>query len=378
MNETCTVVVTTINDPALLEEYYENFKRFGHLDMVRVVVIPDLKTPQKAYERIDDLKKRGLNIVCPTINEQEVFLKRVEFSPTLIPYNSDNRRNVGYLMALENGSDFIISIDDDNICTEDVDFFREHAVVCEDLLDVDEVSVDTGWYNIAELLVFDKSGVTYPRGFPYFARHKSNAASIKRTKGRVRINAGMWLLDPDVDGISWLVNPMKVSGFGGKSIVLSTETWSPVNTQNTALHREVIPSYYFVKMGYPLGNSMIDRYGDIFSGYFAQACAKKLGDGIRFGTPVANHVRNSHNYMNDAHNEWGCIMALEDLLPWLRECKLEGKNYSEVYESLSYALEEVVEGMKGKIWTDATRGYFHQMAFHMRRWLDAIRCLDVA
>jgi hypothetical protein len=86
---------------------------------------------------------------------------------------------------------------------------------------------------------------------------------------------------------------------------------------------------------------------------------------------VTEHRRNSHNYMKDAANELACIMALEDLPPWLREVPLSGSTYAEAYAALSDALDEGVEHMRGCIWTDATRGYFHQMAYCMRAWLSA-------
>lgn len=38
-------------------------------------------------------------------------------------------------------------------------------------------------------------------------------------------------------------------------------------------------------MGYRHNGQVIDRYADIFSGYFVQACAKHLGHAVRFGTP---------------------------------------------------------------------------------------------
>jgi hypothetical protein len=130
-------------------------------------------------------------------------------------------------------------------------------------------------------------------------------------------------------------------------------------------------------MGYPLGGIPIDRYGDIFSGYFAQACVRHLNKYVRFGCPIAEHKRNSHNYMNDAANEFACIMVLEDILPWMvNELKLEGSDYNETYVSLSYAIEDFVENVRGKIWNDATRGYFHQMAHCMRLWARVCKKLD--
>ena len=75
----------------------------------------------------------------------------------------------------------------------------------------------------------------------------------------------------------------------------------------------------------------IDRYGDFFSGYFSQACARKLGDSVRVGTPIAMHARNSHNYLRDATQELACIGVLEDLLPWLQGVQLDGSDYLDAY-----------------------------------------------
>lgn len=366
---TASLVLTTINDPFILEDYFKNFQKFEHLDQVQVFVIPDKKTPKTIYKRCKDLTKRGLKVTCPTLEKQDAYLSRIGFSPHLVPYNSDNRRNVAFLMALEAKTDFIISIDDDNFCLQDKDFFASHQIVCEPELKGQIVNTNTNWYNVCSMLKMDSPKVIYPRGFPYWARHQNEKFEYTFGKASVRINVGLWLKDPDTDGISWLVNPSHSLAFKGKSFILGEKAWSPINTQNTALHREVMASYYYVRMGYPLAGTIIDRYGDIFSGYFAQACVRHMGGAVRFGTPIINHWRNSHNYIEDATHEWACILLLEDLLPWLtEEIKLEGSTYFEVYVSLSYALENIVEHFKGKIWTEAARAYFHQMAYYMRQW----------
>lgn len=372
---TASLVVTTIHDPVSLDGYLENFERFGHLDQIKVFVIPDRKTPPEAYARCQALKQHGLQITCPTLAEQEDYLRRVGFPPHLVPYDSDNRRNVGYLMALESGSDFLISIDDDNYSRPDEDFFQEHAVVCDHQHLTQVVSTSTGWFNICSLLQLDRAGVTYARGFPYYARHQDEESAFESRVVDVHMNAGLWLGDPDVDGITWLVAPARSVAPTSQSLVLGQRDWSPVNTQNTALRSEVIAAYYYVRMGYPLAGMPIDRYGDIFSGYFAQVCVRHMGGAVRVGTPVAEHRRNSHNYLNDALHEWACLMVMEDLLPWLTEVRLSGATYLDTYMAFSYAMEEQVERFSGAIWTNATYGYFHQLAFYMRRWADTCRTL---
>jgi hypothetical protein len=367
------LVLTTVNNPTLLNDYTANFKRYEHLDQVEVIVIPDEKTPPAAYELCRELVRGAMKIVCPTLAEQDAYLAGIGLSPAAVPRNSDNRRNVGYLMAYASGAEFLISIDDDNYCLPDEDYFAEHAVVCGDNVSVEVVESATGYYNICNLLVSNAEGKAYPRGFPFKKRHLDEALRTVTRTVPVHINAGLWTLDPDIDAISWLVLNPHVSGFRGRSVALGSNTWTPVNTQNTSLRRAAIPAYYFIRMGYPISGLAIDRYGDILSGYFAQACARQLGGYVRVGTPVAEHKRNSHNYLRDATGEWACILTLEDLLPWLTEHRLEGNSYLEKFEALSYGLEDAVETMRGPIWTDATRGYFHQTAYYMRLWAKACR-----
>lgn len=370
-----SLVATTINDPVLLDDYLANFAKFGHLDNVDVVLVPDRKTPQGAYTRCQDLTRKGLRCACPSLEEQDAYLRKLGVPPDFIPYNSDNRRNVGYLMAWESGAEILVSIDDDNFCRPDEDFLAEHAVVDRGATRQTVAESETGFLDICDLLEFEKPRPVYARGFPYYARHLEENRRFSEQDVTVHLNAGLWIMDPDIDGITWLVAKPKVKDFKGKSLVLGPKSWSPVNTQNTGIARAAIPAYYFIRMGYPLSGMPIDRYGDIFSGYFAQACAKHMGACVRVGTPVAEHRRNSHNYLKDASNEWACILVLEDLLPWLTELRLSGSNYQEAFHSLSVAIEDAVEGFRGPIWTDVTRGYFHQMAYHMRVWLKAVNVI---
>jgi hypothetical protein len=190
------------------------------------------------------------------------------------------------------------------------------------------------------------------------------------------VNAGLWLLDPDVEALTWLILDPHVAGWTGEARVLGRNTWSPVNTQNTALRKEAVAAYYFLRMGYPIGGTAIDRYGDIFSGYFVQACAKHLGGLVRAGSPVAEHRRNSHNYMKDANMEWGAILVLEELLPWLRERKLSGSGWVETYRSLSVGLEELASTWQGPAWKEHAAGYLRRTATDMNQWAGACETIS--
>lgn len=364
-------MVTTIGRGEFLDDYHAAVNEERCADRVEFIVIPDRKSPAELFEKCKQHASRGLKVRCPTLEEQDHYLAKLNLAD-FVPYNSDNRRNIGYLMALESGRDFTISIDDDNYARPGSKFFEEHAVVTRERVELPVVNSSNGWFNICKLMQVDPPNV-YPRGFPYHKRHEHAEITETTTTSRVKLNAGLWLGEPDLDAMTWLVSPARSTSLSGKpGVLLGERAWSPINTQNTSLHRDLLVTYYFAKMGYPLaGLVAIDRYGDILSGYLCQAVVRHMRDGIRVGTPAVDHRRNSHNYMRDATHEMGCVWLMEDLTTWLSELKLEGTAYADAYLSLASQLDDAAEKFNGYIWNEATRGYVHQLAYCMRRWTAA-------
>src|SRR5713226_4324501 len=175
------IVVTSINDcTELLNGYLANFAKYG--SQAKIYMILDRKTPDQEVPN---------GIKTPGLMEQEEFLRKVGMIPRDIPFDSDNRRNIGYLMALADGAEMIVSLDDDNYCPEDEDFIGEHSVWLKRYPPC--VKTETGWVNNCQL--FYSANNLFPRGFPYYAR---KFAKIKLTGEQfpVRINAGMWVNDP--------------------------------------------------------------------------------------------------------------------------------------------------------------------------------------
>ncbi len=238
------------------------------------------------------------------------------------------------------------------------------------------VHSDNGWINFCDMLELRPNTRVFPRGYPYARRAETPLVSYSDETGRVRMNVGLWLDEPDLDAITWLATPVRAQRFTAEACFLGQNTWSPINTQNTALHRDLIVSYYCVRMGYPLGGIPIDRFGDIFSGYLSQACIRHLGDRIRVGTPIADHKRNAHNYLRDLAGEFGGIQVLEPFIEWLHDARLAGSSYPETYLALADAIDAQVSHFTGAIWTDATRGFFYQMTLCMRQWVKACHSIS--
>jgi len=369
-----SIVVTTIFAPAFIDGYAENIEHHGRKDSVDFFVIIDRKTPPSVVAACEAARARGFRFFCPTLDEQEAFIAKFPSMRDRIPYNSDNRRNVGFLMALDSGAELLISIDDDNYCLGDSDFVGEHAIVGEKT-NVSEVESSDGWFNIGTLLTSTSSDEIYPRGFPYFARKRSRELTTTSRTARIALNAGLWLSDPDVDAISRIAIAPRVSAADPSPHILGRNTWSPINTQNTGIARDAIAAYYYVRMGFDVGGLSIDRFGDIMSGYFCQACVKARGEAIRIGSPIADHRRTPHNLFKDLYHELAGVVLLDDLLPWLTELKLRGASYSELYATLADELHARGDAYKGFIWDQGGGAFLRETAEHMRAWLEAVRLI---
>ena len=336
------IVVTSINDcTELLNGYLANLSRFGR--EAKIYLIPDKKTPSQ---------KVPSGVEVPSIDRQIEFLRGVNFFPLDIPFNSDNRRNVGYLMALADGAEMIVSIDDDNYCPENEDFIDAHYAC----MHRNVPCTDTEWVNNCDLLF--REYLAYPRGFPYFARTGKKVPYSWSEDLPVHINAGMWIGDPDFDAITWLTNP-PIGATYFRDIALGLSAWCPINSQNTAVHRDLMPAYWFVRMVPPS-----DRFGDIFQGYFALKVAKHMGWTARFGSPVVTHRRNSHVYLKDVQKEIEPILMLEELLPKLIEHKLTGTTVTEAYLSLA----DFIESQGTQFYSDTAR--------LMRQWAETCRRIN--
>jgi hypothetical protein len=373
------IVVTTIFEPAWLAGYLDNLRAHGRSDDVTLRIICDRKTPATVYAAAQAAQREGFHIDCPTLDEQQAYLHKLGLRDDFIPWNTDNRRNIGFLRAWESGADVLISIDDDNYCRADSDFVGSHHVVGSSVGKDTAASVAAGapWYNICELLDLQTGAAVYARGYPYAAREPQQKATANGAPGTlsgrtIALNAGLWLDDPDVDALTRLALGPRAAAAAPQAVLLAPETWSPINTQNTGLMRAAIPAYYYIRMGFPLQGLRIDRFGDILSGYFVQKCAKHLGHVARLGGPVAEHHRTPHNLFKDLYHELAGIVLVEELLPWLQQLPLSGDDYSTAYAALADALEAQAPHFKGFVWDEGGREFLVDTARAMRIWLQTV------
>ncbi|MEA1925206.1 MAG: hypothetical protein U9M95_04990 [Candidatus Altiarchaeota archaeon] len=358
------IVLTTIHIPYLLEEYAKNFEKHNPGD-VEFIMIGDLKTPKESETIISNIQDKGFEAEYFDVLKQEKWLQCFPELKQMIPYNSDNRRNIGYLIAVEQGAEIIVSIDDDNY-VRDGDYLAGHQIVGTTQT-LKTVKSSNQWFNPCSMLETDPKRIIYPRGFPYSKRWMDDA-SFSNSTGRVVINAGLWLGCPDVDAVTNLNEPVKTVAMNSEQIMLASETFSPINTQNTAFHREVLPCYYYIVMGARINGYDLDRYGDIWSGFFAKKVIDQVGDKVTFGYPLTDHRRNIHDLFKDLQNELGGMILTDKLVPIIESIKLREKTYSNAYLELAEQLKEEINCSRE--FNDGEKDYFHQVTNNMRVWVD--------
>ena len=344
------LVTTTIFIPNLLDEYAQNFKKFGWKDVL-FVIAGDEKTPKGITSFCDALQmKSGFEVKYLDIKSQE------ELAPKLaeyIPHNSLTRRNFGMLFAYRMGADTIITIDDDNFVGDD-DYLKYHSIV-GDTKELNCISANTGWYNVCEVLKEEKNRYFFHRGFPINQRNFDNKLTIARKKCKIIANEGLWVDSPDVDAIALLnYGKLKVVDFDssifGNNFTLDKGTWCPLNTQNTAISSEALPSFFL--------NPPQIRYDDIWASFILRKVADHLDHFVSYGQPIVIHRRNTHNYLKDLEKELDGMKRTPELIKELRSIELDGKSYFdctyELIEKLSSNFEDIKKGYG--IWLKTLEG----------------------
>ena len=306
------IVLTTIRIPAVLTAYYENIRRYDHLEAVKVWIVGDRKTPAEAASLAADLSGQGLETVFLDIAAQDRWGRQFPSFYDRLPYNNETRRNIGYLHALADGCQVLISIDDDNFPGRS-DFIGGHGNTGGRYRGP-LLRTATGFYNVCEHLRLDTSRPVYPRGFPLQMRNGTPPEVLPMTEGRdvrIGVKAGLWKGAPDLDALTWLNGPVASLGYNGNDTgLLAQDTWMPVNNQNVSVVRDLIPAFLCVPMGWKVPGGRIERYGDIWGGYFLQALMRGTDFHVSFGQPVVDHRRNTHDYPADLRREyWGMMLT---------------------------------------------------------------------
>jgi hypothetical protein len=268
------------------------------------------------------------------------------------------------LLAYRNGADVVITIDDDNFVTNQ-DFVGLHRAAGTSR-EIPVYASTSGWLDVCSFLDVDDGVRFYHRGYPSKLRWRESERFLTshRAVRRIAVNAGFWLDDPDIDALTRMERQPVVRGFKpgwAGNIALEPGTWSPFNSQNTALMRDVLPAYFL--------SPNVGRYDDIWAGYIVNRIAGHLGDSISFGAPLVRQQRNPHDLWRDLDAERNGMILTDDFCEALRSIPLTGATYHQCFGQLA----ELLPGAwaEGPRWTDSQKAWRTGLFEGMRIWHDA-------
>lgn len=265
------IVTTTINHPT------EATLKFAAMSNWHLIVVGDTKTPHEAYQSLP-------NITYLTPDDQEKICKPLSDA---IGWRSIRRRNLGFLHAYREGAQIVATVDDDNIPYEN---WGKELYVGQD--------IEVDLYDDVNAF-FDPISVTehqelWHRGFPLQLVAKRSPKLIGRQMIRCLVQAAFWDGDPDIDAVCRITKQptVKFKPFHP----FSTKLLTPFNSQNTFIHRDLIPEYLMIPH--------IGRMDDIWGAYLLQQRMNKDEPFIAFTSATVYQERNEHDLTIDMHEEF--------------------------------------------------------------------------
>jgi len=201
----------------------------------------------------------------------------------LIGWDCTQRRNLGFVLALDMGADLVATVDDDNIPKE---------TWGTDILVGRTVTVRT--YE-AENGCFDPVGAAghdhlWHRGYPLqLLRSRDYSRSAARPV-RVDIQADFWDGDPDIDAVCRLEHA-PAARFDPALFPFASTAIAPFNSQNTLMGRDALARYFVLPA--------VGRMNDIWAAFHMQA----LGFTVVFGPPTVYQDRHAHDLTRDLADE---------------------------------------------------------------------------
>jgi len=240
------IVTTTIYNPT--QATIKFCEKTQNTDWI-FIIVGDTKTPHDKYRELCK-KYSGVIYLSPT--DQEKLYKKVSDT---IGWKCIQRRNIGYIHAYKLGAEIIATVDDDNIPYET---WGDNILVGKEI-HYDCYRSQAGFF---DPLSPTKYNYMWHRGYPIQKLSERNPVTYEgRKTKKVMVQANLWDGDPDIDAMARLTH-MPVVRFDDVTRPYGSDQVSPFNSQNTLIHRDVLPHYcVFPHVG---------RMDDIWGAYVMQ------------------------------------------------------------------------------------------------------------
>jgi hypothetical protein len=237
------------------------------------------------------------------------------------------RKNIGYLLAIRDGSNVIVDTDDDNMPYPSFWSERQRK-------DTSPFAEETGWLNIYRY--FSNENI-WPRGLPLDKVQLMPPAynSLRTAELDCPIQQGLANDNPDVDAIYRLVLPLPQVFRSDRRIALKRDVWCPFNSQNTMWWSDAFPLLY-------LPSHCSFRMTDIWRSFVAQRIAWENNWSVLFHEPTVWQERNEHNLMKDFHDELPGYLHNDKICEELGKLNIKS-GVSSLFDNLKICYERMIE-----------------------------------
>lgn len=367
-----SIVTTTINYPNFLLDYAKNFREFESYNDhdITFIIVGDNKTPKLADKYVH---KAAWTVEYWGPQQQKEWLEDT-LTPALnekakihVPENDIRRRNFGFLRSLQLGSDWTITIDDDNLPLTD-NWIGEHV---NEKVKYLATSKNT-YVNPCRVLPNNILFPIYSRGYPYSNFYTDDLSfTLNDTSAKTVLNVGLWTKSPDVDSFTNIIYPTLQTNLEGEpfKVGLAKDNFFPIDTQNTGFSKDL--SIFHCIYQEPIYGLPSHRYDDIWIGLFAQKLIHKMGDTASFGSPIVRHERNSHNYDKDLQTEFIGSVLNENMWWIVQNMEITSNSYNDGFLEIASQLED---GFKQ--YSYPIRKYIERVSDNMCSWVDLIEELE--
>jgi hypothetical protein len=288
---------------------------------------------------------------------------------SVIPERAHAETSFGFLVAYEEGADFIIELDDDVFMKGLIEGHRSNLF--EETGET--VSSRSRWYNTLDAIALSERGSFFPRGHPYSPETRVEDYKWSKTSSKCVLNMGHWVDNPDFDALTILYyggldGRCRIKGTKLKrdKVIVGKGTYFAVCSMNAAFVPKVLPAFYQLYM-----NTMgIDRFDDIWSGIFLKRVADHLGDKVCLGTPVGVHDKRPRSVFKDLKKEMDGMVMNETVWQMING-DIGGSSYSDAYLSLIGLLEAGA----GKLANENYKHFLKLQGEKMRLWIEVVGSL---
>lgn len=207
----------------------------------------------------------------------------------ICPERHYTRKNIGYLLAIQSGSNIIVETDDDNIPNAGFWIDRQNFISGKTIM-------GSGWVNVYSLYTTAK---IWPRGFPLEDLRNANqniSISSEPEKRYSPIQQGLADENPDVDAVFRMIQDLPLSFEKNGVFHLHKGLWCPFNSQNTTWLKDAFPLLY-------LPSFCTFRMTDIWRSFIAQRIMWECNWGLMFHDATVWQERNEHSLIKDFEQE---------------------------------------------------------------------------